>query len=98
MRSPSRIGSTMEPKAPALKHEMTHIPAFLAFAIPGGAELLILVFVLVLLFGAKKLPELAKGIGRSMGEFKKARQEFDKEPEDDERAAAPPKDNGDLKR
>ncbi len=50
--------------------------SMLAFGIPGGPELLIILFVLVLLFGAKKLPELAKGIGRSMGEFKKAREEF----------------------
>ncbi len=39
-----------------------------------------LIFVLVLLlFGAKKLPELARGLGKSMGEFKKARQEFEDE-------------------
>lgn len=40
----------------------------------------ILIFVLILLlFGAKKLPELARGLGKSMGEFKKARQEFEDE-------------------
>ena len=40
----------------------------------------ILIFVLILLlFGAKKLPELAKGLGKSMGEFKKARNEFEDE-------------------
>ena len=33
----------------------------------------------LLIFGAKKLPEFARGLGRSMGEFKKARQEFDHE-------------------
>jgi sec-independent protein translocase protein TatA len=32
-----------------------------------------------LLFGAKKLPELARGIGQSLGEFKKARDEFERE-------------------
>ena len=35
--------------------------------------------VVILLFGAKKLPELARGIGQSLGEFKKARDEFDRE-------------------
>ena len=40
----------------------------------------ILIFVLVLLlFGAKKLPQLARGVGKSMGEFKKARNEFEDE-------------------
>lgn len=35
--------------------------------------------VILLLFGAKKLPELARGIGKSMGEFKKARDDFERE-------------------
>ena len=34
---------------------------------------------ILLLFGAKKLPEFARGLGKSMGEFKKARQEFEHE-------------------
>ena len=39
-----------------------------------------MIFVLaLLLFGAKKLPGLARGIGQSMGEFKKARDEFERE-------------------
>ncbi|MCX8496766.1 MAG: twin-arginine translocase TatA/TatE family subunit [Akkermansiaceae bacterium] len=35
--------------------------------------------VILLLFGAKKLPELARGVGKSMGEFKKARDDFERE-------------------
>jgi len=38
----------------------------------GGPELLLILAVVLLLFGAKKLPELAKGLGRSVKEFKKA--------------------------
>ena len=39
---------------------------------------MILIFILVLLlFGAKKLPQLARGIGKSAGEFKKAKDEFE---------------------
>jgi sec-independent protein translocase protein TatA len=45
----------------------------------GGQELIVIFLVLLLLFGAKKLPELARGIGKSMGEFKKAREDFEKE-------------------
>ena len=41
---------------------------------------MIMIFlVLLLLFGAKKLPQLARGVGKSMGEFKKAREEFEDE-------------------
>ena len=40
--------------------------------IPSGPELLIIVFVILLLFGAKKLPELASGLGKGIKEFKKA--------------------------
>lgn len=38
----------------------------------GTAEILLIVFVLFLLFGAKKIPELAQGIGKGMKEFKRA--------------------------
>ena len=34
---------------------------------------------MLLLFGAKKIPELARGLGKSAGEFQKARNEFEKE-------------------
>ena len=42
-------------------------------------EWVIIFVVVLLLFGAKKIPELARGVGRGMGEFKKAKQEFDRE-------------------
>jgi len=42
---------------------------------PGGPELIIIVLVLVLLFGGRKIPELMKGLGQGMKEFKKARNE-----------------------
>jgi sec-independent protein translocase protein TatA len=38
---------------------------------PGGTEWLVIAGVIVLLFGAKKLPELARSLGRSTREFKK---------------------------
>lgn len=40
-------------------------------------EMIVIFVVILLLFGAKKLPELARGIGKSMGEFKKAREDFE---------------------
>jgi sec-independent protein translocase protein TatA len=52
----------------------------LAFIGPLGTGEMIMIFIIVLLlFGAKKLPELARGVGKSMGEFKKAREEFEHE-------------------
>lgn len=40
----------------------------------GVQELLIILFVVLLLFGAKKLPDLAAGLGKGIKEFKKATQ------------------------
>lgn len=45
----------------------------------GMQEMVVIFIIILLLFGAKKLPELARGIGKSMGEFKKARDEFEHE-------------------
>lgn len=39
---------------------------------PGGSEMIVILLVILLLFGAKRLPELAKGLGKSIMEFKKA--------------------------
>jgi sec-independent protein translocase protein TatA len=44
---------------------------------PGPTELMLIFFIIVLLFGATKLPELARSMGKSMGEFKKAQKESD---------------------
>ncbi len=41
--------------------------------------MILIALVILLLFGAKKLPELARGIGKSMGEFKKAKEDFEDE-------------------
>jgi sec-independent protein translocase protein TatA len=51
----------------------------LALGMPGWPETIFIVLIVILLFGAKKLPELARGLGQSLGEFKKARDEFEHE-------------------
>ena len=45
----------------------------------GGPDLIIILVIVLVLFGARKLPELARGLGQSMNEFRKAREEFDRE-------------------
>jgi TatA/E family protein of Tat protein translocase len=38
----------------------------------GGPELMMIMFIILLLFGANRLPELARGLGKSVRDFKKA--------------------------
>jgi len=40
--------------------------------VPGGTEIFIILLIVVLLFGAKKIPELMKGVGKGIKEFKDA--------------------------
>lgn len=47
----------------------------LAFGMPGPTELIIILIVLLLLFGAKRLPELSRSLGRSINEFKRGKSE-----------------------
>ena len=43
----------------------------------GGSELLIILLIILILFGGAKLPSLAKGLGQSIKEFKKASKDED---------------------
>ena len=52
---------------------------FLAIGTLGNMEMLVIAVLILVLFGAKKLPTFARSLGRSMGEFKKAREEFESE-------------------
>lgn len=45
----------------------------------GGTEILVVLAIAVMLFGPKKLPELARTIGQAMGEYHKATREFENE-------------------
>lgn len=55
---------------------LTNLP--LLFGL-GGQELIIILVVVLLLFGAKKIPELARGLGKGIREFKDASQEIKRE-------------------
>jgi len=45
----------------------------------GGPDLIIILLIILVLFGAKKLPELARGLGQAIKEFQKAKDEFSDE-------------------
>ncbi|WP_247728254.1 twin-arginine translocase TatA/TatE family subunit [Halovivax limisalsi] len=49
---------------------------------PGGPELLIILFIAILLFGANKIPKLARSTGEAMGEFQKGREKVETELEE----------------
>lgn len=51
----------------------------LAFMNIGFPELIIILVIVLLLFGAKRLPDLAKSLGKSIGEFKKGKEEAERE-------------------
>ena len=53
----------------------------LGFLNLGGGEIFLLVLVVLLLFGAKRIPELAKGLGKGIREFKDASKGIEKEEE-----------------
>lgn len=44
----------------------------LAFGMPGGWEWIIIILVVLIFFGAKRIPELARGMGKGIREFKDA--------------------------
>lgn len=45
----------------------------------GGAELILIMTVILLVFGAKRIPEIARGLGQGIREFKKATSEISRE-------------------
>jgi sec-independent protein translocase protein TatA len=57
----------------------------------GGWEIVLILAVVLILFGAKKLPELAKGLGTGIKEFKKATREVTDEIQNADTTSVPPK-------
>lgn len=53
-------------------------PTFL-FSMPGGMEWVLIVLAVIILFGGKKIPELARGLGKGIREFKDAKNQVSDE-------------------
>lgn len=53
-------------------------PLFL-FSMPGGMEWVLIVLAVIILFGGKKIPELARGLGKGIREFKDAKNQVSSE-------------------
>ncbi len=52
---------------------------FLFLSLPGGMEWVIILFVVLLLFGGKKIPELMRGLGKGIKEFNNAKSSIESE-------------------
>jgi sec-independent protein translocase protein TatA len=66
--------------------EFAYIIPFL-FGMPGGMELVVIVLFVLIFFGAKKIPELARGMGKGIREFKDATKEVKNELDDAARSS-----------
>ena len=58
-------------------------------SMPGGSEWILIVLVILLIFGGKKIPELMKGIGKGIREFKDAKETVSNEIQQGMNEAAP---------
>jgi sec-independent protein translocase protein TatA len=51
----------------------TTLNAVFLISMPGGSEWILIIFAVLLLFGGKKIPELMRGVGKGIREFKDAK-------------------------
>ena len=73
--------------------DMELTPVLAQFGSPS--QWLIFLAVVLVVFGARRLPEIARNLGRSLGEFKKARKEFEEELRKAESDSSPQKKDKD---
>lgn len=58
---------------------ITNTSPTLLLSMPGGSEWILIVLVVLLMFGGKKIPDLMRGIGKGMREFKDAKDNINTE-------------------
>ena len=51
---------------------LTYLNGLFLFSMPGGSEWILILLVVLLFFGGRKIPELMKGLGKGIREFKDA--------------------------
>lgn len=59
----------------------------LLISMPSGGEWLWVLVIVIVLFGARKIPDLARGLGKGMKEFKDAKDGKDEKKEEDSKSA-----------
>ncbi|MCK4403524.1 MAG: twin-arginine translocase TatA/TatE family subunit [candidate division Zixibacteria bacterium] len=62
----------------------------------GAQELLLILLIILLLFGARKIPEIARGLGKSVAEFKKGTKDIEEELKREEPEKSQPPEKKDL--
>jgi sec-independent protein translocase protein TatA len=62
----------------------------------GAQELLLILLIILLLFGARKIPEIARGLGKSVAEFKKGTKDLEEEIKREEPEQHQPPEKKDL--
>lgn len=61
---------------------LSFINAIFLFTMPGGSEWILIILVVLLMFGGRKIPELMRGVGRGIREFQDAKTSVKNEIED----------------
>ena len=70
----------------------------LLLGMPGGGEFFIIILIIIMLFGSKKIPELARGLGKGMREIKSATGEIQKEIREGAKDIASVRDSVDVEK
>lgn len=61
---------------------LSNVNTIFLFSMPGGSEWILIILVVLLMFGGRKIPELMRGVGRGIREFQDAKTSVKNEIED----------------